>query len=91
MTNDSSGFASGDPFVVYPVDSDGNVVCSLRLYVYNEALQDLRALKLLETLTDREYVLSFLEDIYRFTDYPRNNEYYLVLRDKINKEIAKHS
>lgn len=91
MTNDSSGFASGDPFVVYPVDSDGNVVCSLRLYVYNEALQDLRALKLLETLTSREYALSFLEDIYRFTDYPRDNEYYLVLRDKINREIAKHS
>lgn len=90
MTNDSSGFASGDPFVVYPVDENGDVVCSLRLYVYNEALQDLRALKLLESLTNNEYVCSFLEDIYRFTDYPRNNEYYLTLRDKINREIASH-
>ncbi len=90
MTNDSSGFASGDPFVVYPVDENGEVVCSLRLYVYNEALQDLRALRLLESLTDREYVLSFLEDIYRFTEYPRNNAYFLTLRDTINKEISKH-
>ena len=89
MTNDSSGFASGDGFVVYPVDDKGEVVCSLRLYVYNEGLQDLRALKLLERLTDREYVLSFLEDIYRFADYPRNNDYYLELREKINSEISK--
>ncbi len=90
MTNDSSGFASGDPFVVYPVDENGDVVCSLRLYVYNEALQDLRALKLLETLTSKEYACSFLEDIYRFETYPRKNEYYITLRDKINREIASH-
>ncbi len=90
MTNDSSGFASGDGFVVYPVDDSGEVVCSLRLYVYNEAFQDLRALKYLESLTGREYVLSFLEEIYRFTDYPRNNGYYLDLRNKINKEIIKN-
>ena len=90
MTNDSSGFVSGDAFVVYPVDSQGNVVCSTRLYVYNEALQDLRALRYLESLTSREHVLSFLEDIYRFTDYPRNNSYYLEIREKINREIANH-
>jgi len=90
MTNDSSGFVSGDAFVVYPVDENGDVVCSTRLYVYNEAFQDLRALKMLENLTSRDYVLSFLDEIYRFTDYPRNNRYFLELRDKINLEISKN-
>ena len=90
MTNDSSGFISGDAFVVYPVDSKDNVVVSSRLYVFNEALQDVRALDLLESLTNRDYVLGLLEDFYRFTDYPRCNDYYINLRETINREISKH-
>lgn len=86
-TTANGGFPGGDAFVVYPLDADGEVVCSNRLYVFNEALQDLRALELLESLTDRETVLSLIEDVKDFRVYPRNNEYILSLREKVNKII----
>lgn len=86
-TTAGGGFQSGDAFVVYPLDEDGEVVCSLRLYVFHEALQDLCALKLLESLTDRETVLALLGDIDKFASYPRNNAYILKLRETINQKI----
>ena len=81
------GFQSGDAFVVYPLDEDGEVVCSLRLYVLNEGFQDMRALRLLEKLTDRETVLELLNEIDGFEEYPRSNRYILVLREKVNQKI----
>lgn len=86
-TSAGGGFPSGDSFVVYPLDQKGEVVCSLRLYVFNEALQDMRALKLLESLTSRELTIRLLEDLEGFTTYPRNSEYILMLRKRINEEI----
>ncbi|MBR4073177.1 MAG: DUF4091 domain-containing protein, partial [Clostridia bacterium] len=44
--------ASGDPFAVYPAN-DGTAYESLRLVVFYDALQDLRRLKLLESLYGR--------------------------------------
>ena len=86
-TDADCAFPSGDTFIVYPTDKDGDVVCSLRLYVFSEAMQDLRAMQLLESLTDRETVLSLLEDIKGFDTYPGNAEYILDLREKINEMI----
>lgn len=80
-------FQAGDSFVVYPLDEDGQVVCSLRLYVLNEGIQDMRALKLLETLTDHESVNALLNDIEGFKTYPRNSQYIIELREKINSKI----
>ena len=51
------------------------------------ALQDLRALELLESLTDRETVLGLLDEIDGFRNYPRNNDYIINLRTKINEMI----
>ena len=70
-----------------PLDEDGEVVCSTRLYVFHETMQDLRALKLLESLTDRQTVVDMLEEVNLFASYPRNNEYILKLREKINSMI----
>ena len=84
------GFPSGDPFVVYPLSPDGEVVCSTRLYVFHEGLQDLRALKLLESLTDRQTVLGLLEQIQGFRDYPRNSAYILNLRETVNRMIQEN-
>ncbi len=81
---------SGDAFMVYPLDDHGEVVTSLRLYVFNEAMQDLRAMTLLETLVGREEAESLLGDINRFADYPRSAEYILTLRDTINRRIMEH-
>lgn len=80
-------YPSGDPFVVYPVDEDGNVVVSTRLHVFCEAMQDLRALKLLESLTDRATTAALLEEVSDFTVYPRNNEWLLTMRQKVNERI----
>jgi hypothetical protein len=55
--------------------------------VFNEGLQDMRALKLLEELTDKETVLEMLTDLEGFTVYPRNSRYILELREKINQRI----
>lgn len=86
-TTAGGAFPSGDAFVVYPLDQDGEVVCSLRLYVFNEGMQDMRALKLLESLTDRESVVELLHDIDGFKNYPRNSHYILKTREVINQRI----
>lgn len=82
-----TAFPGGDPFVVYPLDKNDEVVCSLRLYVFNEGLQDMRALSLLEKLVGRGEVIKMLDDISGFDSYPRNAEYILNLRERINKKI----
>lgn len=86
-TSAGGAFQSGDAFIVYPLDNDGEVVCSLRLYVFNEGMQDMRALRLLEQLTDRQTVEDMLKDIEGFGNYPRNSQYILKLREQINRRI----
>ena len=87
VTDADGGFQSGDPFVVYPLDETGEVVCSLRLYVFAEGLQDLRALRLLEGKIGRETVLELLGDVQGFGRYPRDAAYILHLRQRINEKI----
>ncbi len=82
-------FPAGDPYLVYPLNEWGEVVPSLRLFVFAEGLQDLRALELLETLTGRENVLALLADIEGFRQYPRRAEYILSLRQRVNEMIEK--
>ncbi len=94
ITDAVDAFPSGDAFVVYP-DKNGKPLNSLRNLVFFDALQDLRALKLLESLTSREYVLSRIEqdlDIpLTFRTYPHESTWLLNLRKGINEEIAKLS
>lgn len=89
-TCSGGGFPSGDAFMVYP-KKNGELVKSLRLYVFNEAMQDLRALKLLEEAEGRDAAEMLLEEIKSFEEYPRNSEYYLELRRKINDKIKAHA
>lgn len=86
-TTASGAFQSGDAFVVYPLNEEGEVICSSRLYIFHEALQDLRALKLLELLTNRETVVNLLSDVEGFGCYPRNNQYILETRALVNNKI----
>lgn len=89
-TDSGSGFPAGDPFSVYPGD-DGQPWPSIRLEVFWEALCDLRAFKLLESLTSKAFVMELIEaeGEVTFFDYPKNSEYHLKLREKVNQEIAK--
>lgn len=87
-TTAGGGFPSGDSFCVYPMDRQGRVICSLRLYVFRDAMQDLRALTLLECLTSREETEALLTDLDGFAVYPRSSEYLLRLRETVNQKIA---
>lgn len=93
ITDAGQAFPSGDSFVVYPGEG-GKPLNSLRHLVFHDGFQDLRALKLLESLTSREYVLKLIEkdlDIpLSFTSYPHSSQWLLNLRKTVNEEIAKH-
>lgn len=86
-TDAGGAFPSGDPFIVYPLGENGEVVTSLRLHVFCDALQDMRALELLESLTSREETEQLLREIQGFTEYPRNSGFYLTLRETVNQKI----
>ena len=89
-TASGGGFPAGDGFVVYPGD-DGQPLPSLRLKVFYDALQDERALRLLEQLLGREQALQVLAaqwEGYSFRDYPKTGEDFIALREGINNAIA---
>ncbi|KAA8998083.1 DUF4091 domain-containing protein [Affinibrenneria salicis] len=90
VTDSGNAFPSGDPFLVYPGE-DLTPVESLRLKVLQAGLQDLRALRLLESLTDRATVLALIErelgmDI-TFKRYPHQAAPLLRLRERVNALI----
>ncbi len=94
VTDAGDAFPSGDAFVVYP-GKDKKPINSLRHIVFADAFQDLRALRLLESLTSRKYVLTLIEEGLEiplsFQTYPHEQKWLLELRDRINNEIAKAS
>lgn len=92
-TDANHAFPAGDPFVVYP-GADGKPVESLRFEVFREALQDLRALTLLESLVGREKTLELMEQgaeaPITFDVYPRDAAWLLACRERINEAIRSH-
>ena len=93
-TGDGDGsWPAGDPFLVYP-SADGHAMDSLRGYLTQKAFDDVRALRLLETLSGRENTLSLLdrtlgEDL-SFTAYPRGEKAFLGFRASLENEIMKN-
>lgn len=90
VDNDCFGQA-GDGFQVYP-GRGGKPVVSMRMMLVVQALQDQRAMQLLESLVGRETVLKLIDegiDPITFSQYPHNDAYILSLREKINTEIEK--
>ncbi len=90
LTADSNCFGpAGDSHVVYPAQ-DGTAVESIRLLVFFDALQDLRAFKLCEQLYSKEFVMNIIEDGIEeitFKKYPKEADYILNIRERINKAI----
>ena len=87
-------YPAGDAFLVYP-RKDGVPEESLRLKVFGHGLQDMRALRLLESLIGREKVEKLLdkaspEGEMHMHDYPRGEKAVLALREKINAMIKKN-
>ena len=89
-TDAGHAFPSGDAFMVYP--GDNGPVVSLRLKIFREALQDLRAARLLESRIGREAVLAMidegLEKGITFDEYPRSSNWLKSLRKKINSSLS---
>ncbi len=91
LNTDCSGFApAGDAFQVYPGEG-GQPEESLRLMLFLHAMQDLRALRYLEKLTDRETVVQLIHEglpgPLTMREYPRTEEYLLTLRERVNQRI----
>jgi hypothetical protein len=90
-TDAKHSFPSGDAFLVYP--GDEGPIESIRMEVFYEGLQDMRALQLLEQAVGKERVLQLLEkdmdDPLTFERYPRSMNWLLQARAKINEEIKR--
>lgn len=85
-------FVSGDNYIVYPY-SDG-CYDSLRHETLCESWQDYRALSLLASKTNKNYVLKLLEEEgveNGFTNYPKNPVWMKNFREKINRLIIEKS
>lgn len=92
-TDAGYGFPSGDAFIVYP--GENGPIESIRMEVFYDALQDQRALQLLESLVGREEVMNMLEaDLdtpITFKTYPKESDWLLQKREEINQKIAQVS
>ena len=91
VVNDcDSAFSAGDPFKVYPAPN-GKPLDSIRYAVFAEAMQDLRAMQLLESLTSREAVMAIIEESSEitFSKFPHCPCYVLSVREKVNEAIKK--
>ena len=92
VTDADEAFQSGDAFIVYPGDG-GEAWESIRYMALRQGLQDLRAMELLESMTDRETVekliMEGLEEPLTLKQFPRVNSYLPGLRQRINQEIEK--
>lgn len=93
ITDAEESFPAGDAFVVYPAP-DGTARESIRYMVMRQAMCDLRALELLESMVGREKVVSMIHEgvdgEFTLMKYPRSNEYLLNLRAAVSAEIEKH-
>lgn len=89
-TDAEAAFPSGDAFSVYPGRTEA--LPSLRLKVFAEALQDLRALRLLESKLGREAVLELVESEGRvtFAHYPQSEQALLRIRERVNQKLAEN-
>lgn len=92
---DNSGenwVSGGDTFLVYPTNH-GEVLESLRLLVFHDALQDMRAMQLCESLYSHETVVSAIEEEFggevRFDTCAYDGRVILRIRERINEMIKK--
>jgi hypothetical protein len=91
MTHADYAFPSGDSWLVYP-GPGGVPLSSLRAEVQDEALLDLRALRLLEHLLGRPAVEALIHETagmkaITFEDYPKDAAFLLELREKMAARI----
>ena len=80
---------SGDAYSVYPA-VDGTALESLRIVVFHEALEDLRAMRLCEQYYGHDKVVEEIEKVYgevRFDKCPSRSDEMLAIRRRIDEMI----
>ena len=81
---------AGDTFSVYP-GPRGTVLESLRIVVFSDALQDMCAMKLCESLYSKEEVVTEIEKILgatlTFNECAKSEDTMLKIRERINEMI----
>lgn len=91
VTDAGGAFPSGDAFLVYP-GADRYPEDSLRMTALAGAMQDIRALELLESLSSRTEVIQLIEECAKgkltMTKYPHGNAFLLELREKVNVKVS---
>lgn len=91
-TDGDGTFAAGDAFSVYPA-KDGPEI-SLRMAVFFEALQDLRAMKALEEYIGHEAVVSLVEGVYgkniTFSLCADSSKTVLDMRKAVNDKLKEY-
>ncbi len=89
-TDAEDAFPAGDPFLVYPGE-DGVPLPSIRQIVFNESLQDMRALQLLEQRLSHSEVSDWLDSLCHepltFSQYPRDSDWILETREAVNRRL----
>ena len=92
VTDAGEAFPSGDAFLVYPGEG-GVPEESIRLMLMQQVMQDVRAFELLESLVGRERVCEIIaegtDEPITFKRYPKEKEWLLALRERVNAEIEK--
>ena len=86
-TDSDGAFPAGDPFLVYP-GRGGKPLDSIRHEVFYDGLQDLRALRLLESKIGREAVLALIGEPLTMKEYPRRDEWLRGVRERVYRELA---
>ena len=85
-------FQGGDAFSVYPA-MDGTALESPRLAVFYEGLQDIKAMKLAESLTSHDEVVKAMEDAFgrsiEFNACAKSSYEMLRVREAVNSIIKK--
>lgn len=80
---------AGDAVTVYP-GADGQPVPSIRAVLFEQAIYDMRAMKLAEQVSGRDAVIAAIDRCSKvdFMHYPTHPEYLLNLREEINRLAA---
>ncbi len=91
VTDAGGSFPSGDPFSVYPYGED--VIPSLRLKVFKNALEDIQLLCLLEEKIGKRAVIELIDRVadmeITFKNYPKNEDFFSKLYCEIFNILKK--
>ena len=83
-------FPAGDAFSVHPAN-DGTALESIRLLVFYEALQDIKAMKLAESLTSHDEIVKAIEEAFgtelTFDTCAKSSAVMLGVREAVNAII----